>query len=166
MRSAVTASSMKCVMHNGNAFFFIKAVNGFQYFATAFRIQHGRWFVWDVHVNFIAKTPAMAMRCFWPPDKRLGECKAYAVILTDFKTSSTRRRISFGSIPRFFRPEGNVFFYYGSYNLVVWILEYHTYALTNVPNRIGIVGTIASYFNCTCRRLQQHVKMLGQRALA
>ena len=54
-----------------------------------------------MHFGLIARMPAMATRCFWPPDSLAAECLAYSVIPTAFRHSSTVRRISAGGIPKF-----------------------------------------------------------------
>ena len=57
-----------------------------------------------IQSGFIASTPAMATRCFWPPDNRCGPCSAYSVILTAANASSTRLRISALGTPKFSGP--------------------------------------------------------------
>ena len=49
----------------------------------------------------MASTPAMATRCFCPPERRCGALLRNSYIPTRFNTSSTRRRISAGETPRF-----------------------------------------------------------------
>ena len=54
-----------------------------------------------MHRGSMAMTPAMAMRCFCPPERRWGACSRYWYMPTAFNASSTRRRISSGGTPRF-----------------------------------------------------------------
>ena len=51
-----------------------------------------------------ARTPAIATRCFCPPERRTGSCFANAVISTASKTSLTRFCISARGIPLFSMP--------------------------------------------------------------
>ena len=57
-----------------------------------------------MHRLLIAITPAMATRCFCPPDKLYDGRRAYFVIPTASRASSTLFLISFGGIPRFSHP--------------------------------------------------------------
>ena len=52
----------------------------------------------------IAMMPAMAIRCFCPPESWCGAWVLYSVIPTSESDSSTRRRISAGSTPMFSGP--------------------------------------------------------------
>ena len=52
----------------------------------------------------MAIMPAMATRCFCPPESWLGACCRYSYISTAFRASSTRSRISCGGMPRFSGP--------------------------------------------------------------
>ena len=54
-----------------------------------------------MHSGSMAMTPAMATRCFWPPDSRWGAWVIKAVISTAARASSTRRRISSEATPKF-----------------------------------------------------------------
>ena len=54
-----------------------------------------------MHRGCMAMTPAMATRCFCPPESRWGACSRYSYMPTAFRASSTRRRISSGGTPRF-----------------------------------------------------------------
>ena len=54
-----------------------------------------------MHLGCMAMTPAMAMRCFWPPESKWGACSRNSYMPTAFNASSTRRRISSGGTPRF-----------------------------------------------------------------
>ena len=58
-----------------------------------------------IQSGFIASTPAMAIRCFWPPDNKCGPCSAYSVMFTAAKASSTRLRISALGTPKFSGPK-------------------------------------------------------------
>ena len=53
----------------------------------------------------MASIPAMAIRCFWPPESIWGALLAYFSIPTAFNASFTRRRISSGGTPRFSGPK-------------------------------------------------------------
>ena len=57
-------------------------------------IISGRW----------AIMPAIATRCFWPPDNRAGSRSAKAVMPTRLRASSTRRIMSSRGTPRFSSP--------------------------------------------------------------
>ncbi|CAN4008428.1 Helix-turn-helix domain-containing protein, partial [Dysosmobacter welbionis] len=46
-------------------------------------------------------TPAMAIRCFWPPESRWGAWRANSPMPTAARASSTRCRISLLETPRF-----------------------------------------------------------------
>ena len=54
--------------------------------------------------GFMAITPAMATRCFCPPDSMLGAVRRNAVMPTFSSAQSTRARISSGATPRFSGP--------------------------------------------------------------
>ena len=58
-----------------------------------------------MHSGSMAMTPAMAMRCFWPPDSRCGAWRANFSMPTAASASSTRRRISAVGTPRFSGPK-------------------------------------------------------------
>ena len=51
--------------------------------------------------GIMAITPAMATRCFCPPDRRCGACARYSYMPTALSASSTRLRISAGGTPMF-----------------------------------------------------------------
>ena len=53
------------------------------------------------HSGAMAITPAMATRCFCPPESRWGAWRVNSDMPTAAKASSTRRRISPVGIPRF-----------------------------------------------------------------
>ena len=53
-----------------------------------------------MHFGFIATTPAIATRCFCPPESLLGEYSRYAVIPTASSASPTRCQISSVGTPR------------------------------------------------------------------
>ena len=55
--------------------------------------------------GFIANTPAIAIRCFCPPDNKWGPCSLYSVILTAANAASTRCLISALGIPKFSGPK-------------------------------------------------------------
>ena len=57
-----------------------------------------------IHSGCIAITPAMATRCFCPPDNLFGECSLYFNMPTAFKLSSTRCQISSVGTPIFSGP--------------------------------------------------------------
>ena len=54
-----------------------------------------------MHSGSMAMTPAMATRCFCPPESRCGAWRAKSLMPTAAKASSTLRRISCGGTPRF-----------------------------------------------------------------
>ena len=54
-----------------------------------------------IHSGSMAMTPAMATRCFCPPDSRCGAWRVNSVMPTAARASSTRRRISAVGTPRF-----------------------------------------------------------------
>ena len=53
----------------------------------------------------MAKTPAMATRCFCPPESMCGALSAYSSMPTVLSAASTRRRISALGTPRFSSPK-------------------------------------------------------------
>ena len=53
----------------------------------------------------MAMTPAMATRCFWPPESLLGDWRRYAVIPTASRLRSTRFQISSVGTPIFSGPK-------------------------------------------------------------
>ena len=58
-----------------------------------------------MHFVSMAMTPAMATRCFCPPESLWGACSRYSYMSTALRAASTRRRISAGGTPRFSGPK-------------------------------------------------------------
>ena len=57
-----------------------------------------------MHFGFIAITPAIATRCFWPPESLFGELSRYSHMPTAFRAFRTLSQISFVGTPIFSGP--------------------------------------------------------------
>ena len=109
----------------------------------------------------MASTPAMATRCFWPPESMDGDGSARSAMPTSRSASSTRRRISLGGHAHVFQAEGAVLFHDGRYDLIIRILKHHAAARAHLVRILRRQPARRPPSRCPNRAVKQRVQQLA-----
>ena len=148
---------------NGNAFVLIKMKYRIDNILASFRIEHGCWLVKDNAFGFksdnagnrdaLLLSARQAMRCVLSVRKHAHISKSLFHSRPDFWSRHSN----------VFKAKGHIFFDDSCNNLVIWILENHSYGLTYLPKVFLNRRIKAAYLTGSLRRRQTGIEMTSQR---
>ncbi len=114
----------------------------------------------------MAMTPAMATRCFWPPERLWGARSPELVNARHLHGVINPAANLLRRNTQILGCEGHILLHDGGDDLVIRVLEHHTHRPADIVNLVIVCGVHAFHVDLAGLRQQNGVEMLGQCAFS